>query len=127
MATIKEILAAKAAKDAEKPQDSSGLNDNIIFSNALKRAGASQEEIEDSLFLVSYEDRENQLRNFLERQKKMIKYIYIVATIIVFVLGFLYLQKMDYEDDMIEQRIYCERVAGGFWGDYKGNYEDACK
>ena len=55
------------------------------------------------------------------------KYIYIVATIIVFVLGFLYLQKMDYEDDLIEQRIYCERVESRLWGDYKGIYEEACK
>ena len=72
--SIKEILAAKAAKDAAKTQESGandrrGLNDNIIFSVALERAGASQDEIEDSIFLVKYEDRENQLINFKERQK----------------------------------------------------------
>ena len=74
MPTIKEILAAKAAKDAAKPHedsDTTGLNDNIIFSIALKRAGATQEEIDDSIFLISYEERENQLRNFEERKKNV--------------------------------------------------------
>lgn len=55
------------------------------------------------------------------------KYIYIAVAVIIFVLGFLYLQKMDYEDDLIEQRIYCERVSGGFWSDYKVIYEEVCK
>ena len=74
MPTIKEILAAKAAKDAEKPQPEDtglGLSDNIIFSLALKRAGAIEDEIDDSIFLISYEDRENQLRNFEERKKNV--------------------------------------------------------
>ena len=72
--TIKEILSAKAAKDAVKPQESSadnrrGLNDNIIFSIALERAGASQDCIDDCIFMYDYSQREQLLKYFEEKQK----------------------------------------------------------
>ena len=70
--SIKEILAAKAAKDAAKPQplhDGKGLNDNIIFSVALERAGASQDCIDDCIFMYDYSQREKLLKYFQEKQK----------------------------------------------------------
>ena len=54
------------------------------------------------------------------------KYIIIAISVAVAIGLFLIVQKMDYEDDLIEQRIYCERVNGGFWGDYNGIYEEEC-
>ena len=71
MPTTKEILAEKAARDAAKPKPEDtglGLRDNIIFSIALERAGASQECIDDCIFMYPYEEREQLLKWFLEKQ-----------------------------------------------------------
>lgn len=34
---------------------------------------------------------------------------------------------MDYDDQVEQQRVYCENVAGGVWPDYKGNAAEVCK
>ena len=73
--SIKEILAAKAARDAAEPQsvdadNSRGLNDNIIFSIALERAGASQECIDDCIFMFDYSQRDDLLKYFEDKKNE---------------------------------------------------------
>ena len=38
---------------------------------------------------------------------------------ILLISGFVFLSNQDYEDEVAEQKVYCERVLAGDWLDYK--------
>ena len=50
---------------------------------------------------------------------------------IIYVLFFVWavfavLSNQDFEEEIAQQKMYCERVLAGDWGDYKG-VKDECK
>lgn len=34
--------------------------------------------------------------------------------------------RMDYQDELKQQALYCQMVRDGLWGDYNGNYSKIC-
>ncbi|MNC70483.1 hypothetical protein D3C75_1213020 [compost metagenome] len=34
--------------------------------------------------------------------------------------------RMDYQDELKQQALYCQMVRDGLWGDYNGNYTKIC-
>lgn len=33
----------------------------------------------------------------------------------------------DFENDLIENEMYCDMVRDGHWPDYKNNYDEVCR
>lgn len=50
-----------------------------------------------------------------------------ILTVVVFVLLFGVVGRMDYEDAVAEEALYCSNVKNGTWPDYEGIYADVCE
>ena len=53
------------------------------------------------------------------------KLFYVSATFVILLLMGL-VGTGDYEDQLAEQRFYCEQVSEGHWPDYKNIVAEAC-
>lgn len=52
-----------------------------------------------------------------------------VAIVAVFVFALLFgvVGRLDYEDAVAEENLYCSNVKDGIWPDYDGIYADVCE
>lgn len=55
--------------------------------------------------------------------KRNVKVLLIAAALIVL---FGIVGRMDYEDALAQQRLYCDNVANGVWPDYEGSFKAEC-
>lgn len=56
----------------------------------------------------------------MKRLKAIISIILVIAILLI-------VSTMDYQDEVMEQKHYCEMVREGYWPDYKENYNEVCK
>lgn len=49
-----------------------------------------------------------------------------ITYIVIRVIIFLVVSTMDYQDEVMEQKHYCEMVEQGHWPDYEEKYDEVC-
>ena len=50
-----------------------------------------------------------------------------ILAVVVFWLLFGVVGRLDYEDAVAEEALYCSNVKNGIWPDYDGIYADVCE
>lgn len=56
-----------------------------------------------------------------------LKAIQIMAGITLLIILFMLASISDFEEELAQQKQYCEMVESGAWPDYRENYEEMCK
>lgn len=51
----------------------------------------------------------------------------IIPAVVVFVLLFGVSGRLEYEDAVAEEALYCDNVKSGIWPDYDGTYVSECE